>query len=79
MFRNRSLRLWLSFKGKLCIGEMKVGAPPPKKSPSLSCTPLLQGRVLGLLTALRGQLLVELRELRLHRNADGASQEVGPP
>lgn len=32
MFRNRSLRLWLSFKGKLCIGEMKVGAPTKKKT-----------------------------------------------
>lgn len=35
-------------------------------------------RPLGLLTALGGQLAVELWELRFHRNADGASQEVAP-
>lgn len=49
-------------------GELKVGA----------CASL-QSYILRLLTALGGQLLVEFWELRLHRNADGAAQKMGPP
>lgn len=60
---------------KWTLGEVKVG--PPQRSVPV-CAPL-QSYILGLLTALGGQLLVEFWELRLHRNADGAPQKMGPP
>lgn len=60
---------------KWTLGELKVG--PPQSSVPV-CAPL-QSYILGLLTALGGQLLVEFWELRLHRNADGAPQKMGPP
>lgn len=60
---------------KWTLGELKVG--PPQRSVPV-CAPL-QSYILGLLTALGGQLLVEFWELRLHRNADGAPQKMGPP
>lgn len=57
------------------LGELKV--EPPQSSVPV-CAPL-QSYILGLLTALCGQLLVEFWELCLHRNADGAPQKMGPP
>lgn len=60
---------------KWTLGELKVG-PPQRSAPV--CAPL-QSYILGLLTALGGQLLVEFWELRLHRDADGAAQKMGPP